>query len=90
MVKLGPKGALAQRGNERFASPAQKVVAVDAVGAGDGFDAGFLTEYLRGADLLTCLAKGNLAGALSTTRPGGTEAFRDTVYREEFLRGQEV
>jgi len=86
VVKLGRDGALAQRGKERFTSPARRVNAVDPVGAGDSFDAGFLHHYLRGADLPTCLEKGNLAGALSTTRPGGTEAFRDAEYRERFLR----
>jgi sugar/nucleoside kinase (ribokinase family) len=86
VVKLGSKGALAQRGKERFTSPAPQVTAVDAVGAGDSFDAGFLNQYLLGADLTTCLASGNLAGALSVTRPGGTEAFRDKEYREKFLR----
>jgi sugar/nucleoside kinase (ribokinase family) len=86
VVKLGSEGALAQRGKERFTSPALKVNAVDPVGAGDSFDAGFLNQYLRGADLPACLAGGNLAGALSVTRPGGTEAFRDEKYREQFLR----
>src|SRR6266478_6232071 len=86
VAKLGTEGALAQRGTERFASPALKITAVDAVGAGDSFDAGFLHEYLRGSDLTTCLASGNRAGALSVTRPGGTEAFRDKEYRERFLR----
>jgi len=85
VVKLGRKGAMAQRGKERFVGPAREVVAIDAVGAGDSFDAGFLHEYLRGSDLPTCLASGNLAGALSTTRPGGTEAFRDVRHREAFL-----
>ncbi len=86
VVKLGADGALAQRGKERFTSPAVKVNAVDAVGAGDSFDAGFLSQYVRGADLPTCLVTGNLAGALSTTRPGGTEAFRDREYQKEFFR----
>jgi hypothetical protein len=27
-----------------------------------------------------------MAGALSTTRPGGSEAFRDASHRENFLR----
>jgi sugar/nucleoside kinase (ribokinase family) len=85
VVKLGREGAMAQRGSERFLSPAQTVVAVDTVGAGDSFDAGFLHQYVRGADLPTCLASGNLAGALSTTRPGGTEAFRDADHRKRFL-----
>jgi sugar/nucleoside kinase (ribokinase family) len=85
VVKLGRRGSLAQRGAERFTSPSREVVAVDTVGAGDSFDAGFLHEYVRGADLPTCLASGNRAGALSTTRPGGTEAFRDAEHREKFF-----
>ena len=85
VVKLGSKGALAQRGAERFEVPSRKVVPVDTVGAGDSFDAGFLHEFVRGSDLETCLASGNRAGALSTTRPGGTEAFRDPEHREQFL-----
>jgi len=87
VIKLGKKGALAQRGGERVASPAHQVEVVDPVGAGDSFDAGFLHQYVRGADLPACLASGNLAGALSTTRPGGTEAFRDVAHRERFLKG---
>jgi sugar/nucleoside kinase (ribokinase family) len=86
VVKMGSKGALAQRGKERFLSPPRNVVAVDAVGAGDSFDAGFLHQFVRGANLEKCLASGNRAGALSVTCPGGTEAFRDVTYREEFLR----
>jgi sugar/nucleoside kinase (ribokinase family) len=86
VVKLGHEGALAQRGKERFISPSLTVTAVDAAGAGDSFDAGFLHQYLQGADLPTCLANGNRAGALSVTRPGATEAFRDKNYRERFWK----
>jgi sugar/nucleoside kinase (ribokinase family) len=86
VVKVGSRGALAQRGTERFTSPPQQVVPLDTVGAGDSFDAGFLHEYVRGSDLQTCLASGNRSGALSTTRAGGTEAFRDVKHREQFLR----
>src|SRR5215469_15944377 len=39
VVKLGPEGAIAQRGRERFQSNPVKVDTVDAVGAGDSFDA---------------------------------------------------
>jgi len=85
VVKLGREGALAQRGTERFVSRALTVEAVDAVGAGDSFDAGFLHQYVRGADLPACLTAGNLAGAFSTTRSGGTEAFRDAKHRWQFF-----
>jgi sugar/nucleoside kinase (ribokinase family) len=86
VVKLGRKGALAQRGIDRFTAAPQEVNAVDTVGAGDSFDAGFLHEFVRGSDLPVCLASGNRAGAFSTTRPGGTEAFRDKELRERFFR----
>ncbi len=87
-VKLGAAGALGQHGGERIASPppATDADSVDPVGAGDSFDAGFLHQYVRGESLATCLAFGNLAGALSTTRPGGTEAFRDRQHFEQFFR----
>ena len=86
VVKLGPKGAMAQRGAERVTVPSQAVTPVDTVGAGDSFDAGFLHAYVRGADLSACLTSGNKAGAFSTTRPGGTEAFRDAQLRNNFFR----
>ncbi|HKU28584.1 MAG TPA: sugar kinase [Candidatus Sulfotelmatobacter sp.] len=85
VVKRGRRGAIAKRGEERVISPAKVVEAVDTVGAGDSFDAGFLHEYVHGSDLATCLASGNLTGALSTTRPGGTEAFRDLTHRDSFI-----
>jgi len=90
VVKMGAAGALAQRGSDRFTSPALKVNAVDAVGAGDSFNAGFLSQYVRGADLQTCLAFGNIAGALSTTKAGGTEAFLDAPHRHQFLHRHKI
>jgi sugar/nucleoside kinase (ribokinase family) len=84
VIKQGEQGAMAQRGPERFRSSPVKVDFVDPVGAGDSFDAGFLSQYVRGADLPICLAAGNMAGAFSTTMPGGTEAFRDRKKQEDF------
>ncbi len=84
VVKQGEQGAIAQRGPERFRSSPVKVDFVDPVGAGDSFDAGFLSQYVRGADLPACLTAGNMAGAFSTTMPGGTEAFRDRKKQDEF------
>lgn len=86
VVKVGADGALAQRGRDRFVSPAARIEIVDPVGAGDSFDAGFLHKFVRGNELPSCLAAGNVAAALSTTRAGGTEAFRDAEYRNSFLR----
>ena len=86
VVKLGAEGALAQGPSGQVRCPALKVEVVDPVGAGDSFDAGFIHQYVRGAALADCVAYGNTAGAFSTTRPGGTEAFRDRRRFEEFFK----
>jgi sugar/nucleoside kinase (ribokinase family) len=86
VVKRSASGAVAVRGGRRFNAPAVPVTVIDPVGAGDSFDAGFLYQFLRGADLTRCLAYGNLCGAFSTTGCGGTEAFRDAGRMREFLR----
>ena len=85
-VKCGARGALVQEGSKRFQVPGVSVTPVDTVGAGDTFNAGFLSAWLRGADAEAAARAGNITGALSTLRPGGTEAFRDRALREDFLR----
>jgi sugar/nucleoside kinase (ribokinase family) len=85
VVKLGASGAVAIRQAQRFTAPALPVTVIDPIGAGDSFDAGFLHQFLRGEDLATCVAFGNLCGAFSTTACGGTEAFRDPARMQEFL-----
>jgi sugar/nucleoside kinase (ribokinase family) len=85
VVKMGSKGAMAIRGPERIQCAPIAVEVVDPLGAGDTFNAGFLHQYVRGADLKTCLDSGNQAAAFSTTRSGGTEAFRNPAMWSEFL-----
>ncbi len=86
VMKRGARGAVARRGKEEFTDAPLSVEIVDSVGAGDSFDAGFIHRYIRGAGIEDCLRFGNVAGALSTTRAGGTEAFRDERHRLDFLR----
>lgn len=85
VMKRGEKGAVARRGSEELNAHPVRSEPVDTIGAGDSFDAGFLHNFIRGASLEACLRLGNLAGALSTTRQGGTEAFRDAAHRVAFL-----
>jgi len=86
VVKRGSKGAwVYQRGHASDVAPLT-VVPKDTIGAGDSFDAGFLYAYLMGRDILACARLGNITGALSTQASGGTEAFRDPVLRNSFLR----
>jgi sugar/nucleoside kinase (ribokinase family) len=86
VIKRGSQGALARRGTEKFSGFPPVIDSVDPVGAGDSFDAGFIHQFIRGAKIEDCLKFANIAGALSTTRAGGTEAFRDARHRESFLR----
>jgi sugar/nucleoside kinase (ribokinase family) len=86
VIKRGPQGALARRGSDVFSAAAQPSDVVDAVGAGDSFDAGFIHQYIRGAKIEECMQFGNITGGLSVTRAGGTEAFRDQSHREAFLQ----
>lgn len=86
VIKRGSQGALARASKEKFTAFPPVVDVADHVGAGDSFDAGFVHQFIRGRPIAECLKFGNIAGSLSVTRPGGTEAFRDAQHREAFLR----
>lgn len=72
VIKLGAKGAIAQRGNEVISIPPIAVIPLDTTGAGDCFNAGFIYGLLQNASLADCLRYGNIVGGLATTNVGGT------------------
>jgi sugar/nucleoside kinase (ribokinase family) len=86
VVKRGTAAAICRSGKEQCSLAPPTVKTVDDVGAGDSFDAGFIYQHLQGAKLEDCLAFANLAGAYSTTKEGGTEAFRDRTALTSFMR----
>ena len=86
VIKRGSQGAMARAAKEKYTAFPPVVDIADPVGAGDSFDAGFIHEFIRGSKIEDCLKFGNVAGALSVTRSGGTEAFRDAQHRQAFLR----
>jgi sugar/nucleoside kinase (ribokinase family) len=88
VIKRGPQGAYARRGTEEFTAYPPATEVVDTVGAGDSFDAGFVHQFIRGARIEDCLKYANITAALSTTRAGGVEAFRDAPYRNRFIQKQ--
>ena len=76
VVKKGVNGATAYADNGVLHAGAYlNNYFVDAIGAGDSFNAGFINGFLKGYDLFECLQLGNLAGAINTTAAGGTAAF---------------
>ena len=74
IVKMGGQGALLC---EKYSDAPRhfapyKTSVVDTTGAGDSFNAGFLTARLSGLDYEDCMRWGNASGAVSVTRTGGS------------------
>jgi sugar/nucleoside kinase (ribokinase family) len=74
-IKCGADGAWAARSGERVLVPGFAIQARDTTGAGDAFDAGFLSGWLAGAGLTASVRRGNACGALTAAHVGGTGAL---------------
>lgn len=91
LLKCGSDGSiLVRRDGSRVVLPAflNKEV-VDAIGAGDSCNSGFVSAFVKGLPLEECQKAGNLTGAVNTTASGGTGAFTSLdavrkVCRERF------
>ncbi|WP_458115713.1 sugar kinase [Arthrobacter sp. D2-10] len=79
IVKLGAEGAYALCDGDAVQQPAFAVHAVDTVGAGDAFVAGYLAELISGAPLTDRLRTAAACGAIACTAPGDWEAAPDRV-----------
>lgn len=86
VVKLGKDGSLAARDGKLVRIKPLRVRAVDATGAGDAFNGGFLHGCLSGWPLEECLRAGNVCGALATTGPGGSCAIPSRGKLKELMR----
>lgn len=71
VVKQGANGATAYCRGNRCSEPATQVNVVDTTGAGDAFNAGFLSAWLGGKAVKDCLRAGNLQGAAAISQIGG-------------------
>lgn len=77
VVKCGSKGSLLvlKDGSRRLLPAFLNTEVVDAIGAGDSFNSGFVSAFVKGLPLEECQETGNLTGAVNTTAAGGTGAF---------------
>jgi 2-dehydro-3-deoxygluconokinase len=75
VLKLGERGAVAVQDGARARVEAHPVTVVDTVGAGDGFDAGFVAGWLRGFPLPRCLALAARIGAAAVAVAGDWEGY---------------
>ena len=74
VIKMGSRGAFLYDGKRYNTFPAARVdKTVDTTSAGDAFTAAMVLEYLRnGGDVKEAIKYGNIAGAITITRPGAT------------------
>ncbi len=75
VLKLGARGAWAVRDGEEARVAPYPVTVVDTVGAGDGFNAGFVAGLLHGYTLPRCLALGARVGAAAVAVTGDWEGY---------------
>ena len=75
IVKLGEHGAVAVVDGVEYQRSAIAVDPLDTVGAGDGFVAGYLAEYLAGESVAACLTTAVTVGAYACLVPGDWEGM---------------
>ena len=86
-LTLGGEGVLlATQDGMREQIPGILVNLVDATAAGDCFDGGFLTEWLRTKDLLQAARYGNVAASLSVQHFGAVSSLPSREETESGLR----
>lgn len=87
VVKCGINGSVLCYDNKKIKRAAfvnDKIV--DAIGAGDSFNAGYISKFIEGESPEECQEFANLIGAISTTGPGGTGAFKNLENIIEFAK----
>lgn len=78
VVKNSTEGATAFYKNETVEQPAFiNHDFADAIGAGDSFNAGFISRFIKQRSLKECAELGAVCGAINTIQKGGTAAFKD-------------
>jgi sugar/nucleoside kinase (ribokinase family) len=82
-MKLGREGGLVVGGDAAARVDAPEVEVVDAIGAGDAFDAGFLAGWLDGRPPEDCLRLAVASGSLSVRAVGGIEGQPERHEAEE-------
>ncbi len=67
VIKCGPRGARVWHGDETHDVPAPAVNVVDTIGAGDTFNAGYLSGVVAGDATLVCVRKGIQTASLAVS-----------------------
>lgn len=90
VIKDGGNGAKVYVNKEWHSKEAFKVQPIDTVGAGDGFDAGYIYSYLHNYSPVESLQFANGVGALVTTVSGDNEGLPELDEVLAFIRNEKV
>lgn len=80
IIKHGADGAEFYTSGHCYSDPARDVPVIDTTGAGDAFNAGFLTAWLQNKHPAECLTAGNHAGSIAVGRIGGATGLSPRVF----------
>ena len=89
-IKDGANGAWCADREKIIFAGAESCKCIDPVGAGDGFNAGFLSGILRGQSLEICAKMGAIAGAMATETTGDTEGYPTFTQMNQRLGGGKI
>ena len=89
-VKDGSHGAYVADRRQRYFIPPHPCHPVDPVGAGDGFNAGFLAGILKGYRTEICGKMGAICGALATQVTGDVEGYPDELQMQQILNKEAI
>ena len=89
IVKDGSRGAwhFARHQTRLHGQPFRLLAVVDPIGAGDAFDAGFLSARAQKQSRIDCLHAGNALGAIVCLTPGDWESLPSREEMQSFMKG---
>ncbi|MCH8494206.1 MAG: carbohydrate kinase family protein [Balneolales bacterium] len=90
VATCGSKGIRGQSENSFYHADGLKVESKDAIGAGDTFNSGFLSKFLKSDSIENCIKAGIHASAYSTCYSGGTTGFDYPTEFEAFCKSHPV
>jgi len=86
IVTQGSKGSICRSEGKTIQTKVFPAQVKDTTGAGDSFNAGFLSKWINDADLKTCIRNGSACGAIATTQLGGSTASPNQIELKAFLK----
>lgn len=86
VIKTGKRGCFIKRADMKMAVPAVSgITAIDTIGAGDNFAAGFISALLEGKPLCECALFANATAAISVLSVGATTGVKNRKLVEQLL-----